>query len=161
MCFRYFLQVNEIVLNHQLIHQVFLKEVKQPNVDEMWFNLSDNLVRFSLEEFCLITGLRCFGEEKRSKYDEIYCRIKHEILGHLPNVLHSDVYDIFLHKPQLSDRDVVKFGIFLLLTNLFFITAYKRSVEESLMVLVDCEDMNSYAWSKELFKFTLSSLTSG
>ncbi|KAL2470687.1 DUF1985 domain-containing protein [Abeliophyllum distichum] len=99
--FGHFLEVNEIVLNHQLIHQVLLREVKQPNVDEMWFNLSGTLVHFSLEEFCLIT--------------------------------------------RLSDRDVVKFGILLLLTNLFFTTAYKRLVEDSLMVLVDSEDMNSYA----------------
>ncbi|KAL2513266.1 DUF1985 domain-containing protein [Abeliophyllum distichum] len=148
-------------LNHQLIHQVLLREVKQPNVDEMWFNVNGGLVRFSIEEFCLIIGLQCFGEEKRSKYDEMYYMIKHEILRHLPTVLNSYVYDIFLHKSQLSHQDVVKFRILLLLTNLFFTTAYKRSMEESLMVIVYSKDMNSYAWDKELFKFTLSLLKSG
>ncbi|KAL2541717.1 DUF1985 domain-containing protein [Abeliophyllum distichum] len=103
-CFGHFLEMNEIVLNHQLMHQVLLREVKQPNVDEMWFNLSGSL---------------------------------------------------------LSDREVFKCCLLLLLTNLFFTTAYKRSVEDSLMVLVDSDDMNTFAWGKDLFKFTLSSLISG
>ncbi|KAL2532712.1 DUF1985 domain-containing protein [Abeliophyllum distichum] len=67
----------------------------------------------------------------------------------------------FLHKAQLSDREVFKCGLLLLLTNLFFTTAYKRSVEDSLMVLVDSDDMNTFAWGKDLFKFTLASLRSG
>ncbi|KAL2461940.1 DUF1985 domain-containing protein [Abeliophyllum distichum] len=41
-----------------------------------------------------------------------------------------------------------------------FTTAYKRSVEDLLMVLVDSDEMNAYAWGKELFKLTLSSLKS-
>ncbi|KAL2470816.1 DUF1985 domain-containing protein [Abeliophyllum distichum] len=103
-CFGHFVEMSEIVLNPQLIHQVLIREVKQPNVDEMWFNVSGSLM-----------------------------------------------YMTILHKPQLSDRDVVEFGILLLLTNLLFTIAYKRSMEESLMVLVDSEDMNLYAWDKELY----------
>ncbi|KAL2532265.1 DUF1985 domain-containing protein [Abeliophyllum distichum] len=35
------------------------------------------------------------------------------------------------------------------------------TAEDSLMVLVDSDKMNAYAWRKELFKVTLSSLKSG
>ncbi|KAL2490794.1 Uncharacterized protein Adt_26422 [Abeliophyllum distichum] len=85
-------------------------EVKQPKSDEMWFNLGGSLVKFNMEDFCLISGLRCFGVEKRSKYDACYCRIKHEFLSELRNISTSEVSDFFLKNYQLSDSDVVKFG---------------------------------------------------
>ncbi|KAL2479856.1 Uncharacterized protein Adt_32822 [Abeliophyllum distichum] len=98
-CFGHFLQANELILNHQLIHQFLLREVKQSNDDEIWFNIGVSL-------------------------------------------------------------DVVKLGCLLLLTSVMFTTAYKRSVEEWMMVMVDSEEMNTFAWGKKLFKFTLSSLKS-
>ncbi|KAL2461006.1 Uncharacterized protein Adt_44426 [Abeliophyllum distichum] len=42
-----------------------------------------------------------------------------------------------------------------------FTTSYKRSVEESLMVFVESEEMNTYAWGQELFGSTISSLRPG
>ncbi|KAL2456818.1 Uncharacterized protein Adt_41540 [Abeliophyllum distichum] len=116
----------------------------------MWFNLGGSLVRFNMEDFCLISGVRCFGVEKRSKYDACYCRIKHEFLSELRNISTSEVSDFFLKNYQLSDSDVVKFGCLFLLTNVMFTTSYKRSVEDSLMVLVDSNEMNAYRWRNEL-----------
>ncbi|KAL2516999.1 DUF1985 domain-containing protein [Abeliophyllum distichum] len=66
-CFGNFLDLNELHLQHQLIHKMLLMEVKQPKKDEMWFKISGKLIRFSMEEFCVITGLKCIGCDDLSK----------------------------------------------------------------------------------------------
>ncbi|KAL2512390.1 Uncharacterized protein Adt_17990 [Abeliophyllum distichum] len=160
-CFAHFLDVKDIIVNHQLIHQVLLREVKQPNPDEMWFKIGDNIVSFTMEDFCLITGLGLEDEDKRSIFDSTYCRINNEYLSHLSSISTSDISQFFINSAYLCDEDVVRFGLLYLLTNLMFMTTYKKSVEESLMVLIDSLEFNSYAWGKELFKITLSSLKAG
>ncbi|KAL2505839.1 Uncharacterized protein Adt_21460 [Abeliophyllum distichum] len=160
-CFAHFLDVEDIVVNHQLIYQVLLREVKQPNPDEMWFKIGDSIVSFTMEDFCLITGLGLEGEDKRSVFDSTYCRIKNEYLNHLSSISTSDISQFFINSDYLCDDDVVRFGLLYFLTNLMFTVTYKRLVEESLMVLIDSPEFNSYAWGKELFKITLSSLKVG
>ncbi|KAL2512710.1 Uncharacterized protein Adt_18310 [Abeliophyllum distichum] len=126
----------------------------------MWFKFGDSLVRFSMEEFCLITGLGFEGEDSRSKYDARYCRLKHEYFTHLPSILPSDVRQAFVNMSNSSDRDVVNIGILYLITSIMLVTSYKRSVEDSLMVIVDSDECNTYAWGKVLFRTTISSLKS-
>ncbi|KAL2469616.1 Uncharacterized protein Adt_37752 [Abeliophyllum distichum] len=66
-CFGNFLDLNELHLQHQLIHKMLLMEVKQPKKDKMWFKISRKLIRFSIEEFCVITGVKCIGCDDLSK----------------------------------------------------------------------------------------------
>ncbi|KAL2532769.1 DUF1985 domain-containing protein [Abeliophyllum distichum] len=126
----------------------------------MWFNIGGSLVSFTTQDFCLITGLRCSGDDKRSKFDAQFCRIKNDLFGHITNISPSDMYDLLCKCSQLSDRDVISLASLFVLTSLMFTTSYKRSVEESLMVLVESKEMNTYAWGNELFGFTISSLRS-
>ncbi|KAL2498105.1 Uncharacterized protein Adt_23655 [Abeliophyllum distichum] len=66
-CFGNFLDLNELHLQHQLIHKMLLMEVKQPKKIKIWFKISGKLLRFSVEEFCGITGLKCIGCDDLSK----------------------------------------------------------------------------------------------
>ncbi|KAL2534267.1 DUF1985 domain-containing protein [Abeliophyllum distichum] len=124
----------------------------------MWFNTGGRFVSFPLQDFCFITGLRCSGDNKRSKFDAQFCRIKNDLFGHIPNISPSDVTGLLCNSALLSDKDVVSLASLFILASLMFKTLYKRSVEESLMVLVESKEMNTYAWGKELFAFTISSL---
>lgn len=64
-CFAFFMDCAEIVVQPQLIHYLLLREVKQPNPNEMWFKVANRYLRFSLCEFCLVTGLRYHGKDVR------------------------------------------------------------------------------------------------
>ena len=41
----------------QLVHQMLLHEVETKKKNEMWFKVGQHLLRFSLAEFCCVTGL--------------------------------------------------------------------------------------------------------
>ncbi|PHT98442.1 hypothetical protein BC332_32626 [Capsicum chinense] len=47
-------------------------EIEQPNEEEMHVFVKDNILRFFIYEFALITGLNCFGNVEDFKYDDSY-----------------------------------------------------------------------------------------
>ena len=57
-CFGHFFDVNDIFL-HQLVHHVLLREVFQPNCNEMWFDFSSKIFRFGIKELSITTNLSC------------------------------------------------------------------------------------------------------
>ena len=57
-CFGHFLDVKELKFSAQLLHSILLREVKS-NENAMWFRIGRKNIRFSLEEFALVTGLDC------------------------------------------------------------------------------------------------------
>ncbi|KAL5808705.1 hypothetical protein ACOSQ3_029396 [Xanthoceras sorbifolium] len=61
-CFGHFLNVNEICFTGQFCHHILLRECHVDNAEnEMWFLIGGNRIRFSANEFCLVSGLR-FGD---------------------------------------------------------------------------------------------------
>lgn len=159
-CFGPYVDMKEISLQPQLIHQVLLREVKQPNLDEMWFKIGEKCVRFSIHEFCLITGLRCMGNDDLLKYQSRPIRIKDTYFRHLPDITRSKVKEVFVNMKDANDQDVVRIGVLYLITSFLFTTSYKKLVDDSLMALVDSDEMETFAWGKELYRITLSSLKS-
>ncbi|KAL2517000.1 DUF1985 domain-containing protein [Abeliophyllum distichum] len=57
-----------------------------------------------------------------------------------------------------ADEDVVKIGMLYLITSFLFTTPYKKLVTEAMFSLIESEDIETYAWGKELFKNTFSYL---
>ncbi|KAL2517660.1 Uncharacterized protein Adt_13907 [Abeliophyllum distichum] len=158
-CFGNFLDLNELHLQHQLIHKMLLMEVKQPKKDEMWFKISGKLIRFSIEEFCVITGLKCIGCDDLSKMKSGRAFLRQKYFSHLKCIYRKDVEDVFMSMPVNSaDEDVVKIGMLYLITSFLFTTPYKKLVTEATFSLIESEDIETYAWGKELFKNTFSYL---
>ncbi|KAL5768287.1 hypothetical protein ACOSP7_014843 [Xanthoceras sorbifolium] len=62
MCFGHFLNVHKIVFSDQFCHHILLRECHVEDVvNKMWFLIGGNRIRFSANEFCLMSGLR-FGD---------------------------------------------------------------------------------------------------
>ncbi|KAK2664664.1 hypothetical protein Ddye_003238 [Dipteronia dyeriana] len=49
----------ETFTDGQLVHHLLLRQIESHNKSEMWFAVGGKTFRFSIEEFCLITGLKC------------------------------------------------------------------------------------------------------
>ncbi|KAL5818458.1 hypothetical protein ACOSQ4_022300 [Xanthoceras sorbifolium] len=59
MCFGHFLDVNVICFTGQFFHHILLRECHVEDAEnEMWFLIGGNKIRFSANEFCLVSGLR-------------------------------------------------------------------------------------------------------
>lgn len=71
--------------------------MKQPNHNEMWFKVANRYVRFSLREFCLVTGLRCNSKDIRRRLENVPSRIEETYFGDLKLVTNDDVRDVFLN----------------------------------------------------------------
>jgi hypothetical protein len=139
-----------------------MREVLQPNPNEMWFKVANRFLRFSMSEFCLVTGLRCCGDDFRKDIEKVPSRIKDTYFGHLKLVTNEDVRDVFLDVSDVDDHDVVRIGILYLITSYLFSTSYKRVVDNFLFALVDDFDrMEMFPFGKELFQMSLKSLKEG
>ncbi|KAL2505085.1 Uncharacterized protein Adt_20706 [Abeliophyllum distichum] len=136
---------------------MLLMEVKYPKKDEMWFKISRKVLRFSVEEFCVITGLKCIGCDDLSKMKSRHPILRQRYFNHLKCIYKKEVEDVF--KSLLvnsADEDVVKIRILYLITSFLFTTPYKKQVTDATFSLVEYVDIETYAWEKELFKNTFS-----
>ncbi|KAM6553286.1 hypothetical protein CsatB_014048 [Cannabis sativa] len=61
-CFGHFLNLPDFKVQPQVFHGLLLREVQQPNDAELWLMIRGVRLRFSIEEFALITGLDCEGD---------------------------------------------------------------------------------------------------
>ncbi|KAL2467380.1 Ubiquitin-like protease domain-containing protein [Abeliophyllum distichum] len=160
-CFGPFLDMKDIRLQHQLIHKMLLREVMQPNYNEMWFKIGEKHVRFSMEEFCIVTGLKCTGSSDISEHVLAPISLKTRYFSDLRAVYKKDVESVFLNLPNsTNDEDVVKLGILYLLSSYLFTTTYAKQVSDSTMRLVDLDESDSFPWGKELFNTTFTYLKS-
>jgi hypothetical protein len=161
-CVSYYMDCKEIVVQQQLIHYVLQREVKQPNKQEMWFNINGRYIRFSIAEFCLVTGLRYDGVDGRPMLDEKSSAVKETYFSGLKVVTSEDVKRVFLSLADAPDLDVVKIGIIYLITSYLFATSYPKVVDQYIFSLVDDLDtLDMFPWGKYLFETTLSSLRRG
>ncbi|KAM6577028.1 hypothetical protein CsatB_028865 [Cannabis sativa] len=60
--FGHFLDIPDFVFHPQVVNSLLLREVYQPNPKEFWAKVAGRCIRFSAEEFYLITGIDCFGD---------------------------------------------------------------------------------------------------
>ncbi|KAL2465497.1 Uncharacterized protein Adt_41348 [Abeliophyllum distichum] len=66
-CFGNFLDLNEIYLQHQLIHKMLLIEVKQQKPDEMWFNIAGKTI-----EIFFTRVLSCYWLKRKQVTDAMF-----------------------------------------------------------------------------------------
>ena len=66
--FESFLDLKPIALHLQLIHNLLLREVKQPNCHELWINHNEIFLRFGIGEYSLITGLSVSNSSLKSSF---------------------------------------------------------------------------------------------
>ena len=57
-----FLNLPEFKYQGHFFHHIFMRELNQPNHEELWFQIGNKHRRFSIAEFALMTGLRCVGD---------------------------------------------------------------------------------------------------
>ncbi|CAA2944832.1 transcription factor MYB44-like [Olea europaea subsp. europaea] len=69
--FRYLAEVAEIQFSAQLIQQLVFRTIRTDKVNELWFNVQGNMMRFGLQEYTLVTGLRCGVFPKGDEFDRV------------------------------------------------------------------------------------------
>ncbi|CAA3009252.1 Hypothetical predicted protein [Olea europaea subsp. europaea] len=67
----YLAEVPEIQFSAQLIQQLVFRTIRTAKVNELWFNVRSNLMRFGLQKYTLVTGLRCSIFPEGDDFDRV------------------------------------------------------------------------------------------
>ncbi|XP_055960999.1 uncharacterized protein LOC130015253 [Mercurialis annua] len=157
-CFENFLNIKGYELQCNLIHGLLLREVKQPAPYEMWVRICGKLLKFGLEEFIIVTGLKSTGESDRSKYASFESSLKAKYFTGLNKISKKSVEECFLLKRWEFDEDAVKLAILYFIELFLYNNKSERLVVDSTIYLVDSGLFEDFAWGKDLFHCTIEFL---
>ncbi|GMN32007.1 hypothetical protein TIFTF001_048141 [Ficus carica] len=70
-CIQQFMHLDTLGWSGQVFHNIVMRLTTHSAMgDALWFELGEDLVRFSINEFCLITGLNCMSNSKFDNDDD-------------------------------------------------------------------------------------------
>ncbi|KAM6562984.1 hypothetical protein CsatB_022982 [Cannabis sativa] len=157
--FGYFLRIPEYIIHYQLLHCLLLREVQQPNGLEFWVCVQGKYLRFSIEEFALVTGLDCHVDSDfyQFKQDDNEL-VKHCFKGY-KKITKGAIQTAFI-ADNLKDNDdlAVKLAV------LYFVQCYLlggppgKVVSSEEIDVVDSGRYNEFGWGKHCFDITMHSL---
>ncbi|KAK2661998.1 hypothetical protein Ddye_000572 [Dipteronia dyeriana] len=163
-CFGNFLSMggNRLIFSAKMVHQLLLRQVENPNTNEMWFSVGEKLIRFSMQEFCIVTGLDCSpypSVDVHSKVEGI--RLRDEVFfGNMD--LHININDLEAASVKASidnDKTIVKLALLYLLETVLLVTGKNPPLNSQHLLLVDdLEKFNKYLWGRVCFEMTMNSL---
>ncbi|CAA2993044.1 Hypothetical predicted protein [Olea europaea subsp. europaea] len=67
----YMVDVPDIQFSVQLIQQLVFRTIRTDKLYELWFSVQGHLMRFSLHEYALVTGLRCGAFPEGAEFDQL------------------------------------------------------------------------------------------
>ncbi|XP_050224364.1 uncharacterized protein LOC126674039 [Mercurialis annua] len=152
-----FLWLDKDVLSLRLIHSILLREVHHANLSELWFNYGSQILRFSLYEFGLVSGLVCGSDESRfSGYFED---------GDFFNKFFSDESKItrqvieakFLDAVWENDDEAVKFAKLYMVQCFILGNLGTTLIEDRFIHLLDSSDYDDFPWGKYSFELFVQS----
>ena len=161
-CFGHFLDVKELKFSAQLLHSILLREVKSDE-NAMWFRIERKNIRFSLEEFALVTGLDCSPsyEPDTENNDDDY-RIVDEFLDGNCAITTKELRTKFLQAKSNDDMKMVKLAMLYFVESVLLGKENRNHINETNVLLADnFTEFNEFPWGRISFKMTIDSLRKG
>ncbi|CAA0827461.1 Domain of unknown function (DUF1985 [Striga hermonthica] len=149
-----FFDLPHCIVQNQLINHILLREVHQNRSDEVWFDFGGKLLRFGIEEFAVITGLKCIGKTKKLNIPKISGGLHDKFLDGV-ELSRNHIRWQFLKKAWSCDEDAMKFAKLHLLANFLMGSQEALRIDRCYVDLIDSPKCDDHAWGKEVFDFTL------
>ncbi|XP_062119264.1 uncharacterized protein LOC133833015 [Humulus lupulus] len=156
-CFGHFLSLPSFVMQYQLIHNLLLRELKQPNPHEIWIGVAGMKLRFGIEEFALVTGIRCVGSHDKQEYARPSNSFLNTYFKSMKKVTKENVRDILLNKGWKNDAVKLP-NIYFLHIFLLRSSSLDAVIPQADFDILDSWEFGQFPWGKELFKVTIESL---
>ncbi|XP_062076626.1 uncharacterized protein LOC133808562 [Humulus lupulus] len=126
----------------------------------MWFKVCGKLIRFSLGEFGLLSGLNVFGDIdrggiKNSNPIGLYSKFFGD---HTRGISRIIVEERFKAANFDNDDEAVRMAVLYLITNFLYAWQKEKNIEKTDLYLCDSGGFNHFPWGKDIFNVTLSSL---
>lgn len=139
----------------QLVHQMLLHEVETSKVNEMWFQVGQHLFRFSLAEFCCVTGLS-WKEPGDDMPPSPHVDME-EFLG-VSECTFMGLVQLFLKEPTQSPKKL-SMAYLLVIEGVLLPQRSKALVRQCYVDLVcDLDRLNRYPFGRVVFLETIGYL---
>ncbi|WOH09202.1 hypothetical protein DCAR_0728657 [Daucus carota subsp. sativus] len=147
-------------IQHQLIHNLVLRQLKQLNKHEIWIGVGGKKLKFGIEEFATITGLRCVGNPDKMRCAKANNNFVSTYYEGYKTISRSDVKKSFFAREWKSDEDAVKMGKLYFLHHFLLTSSNDTHVPKGDLDLLDGNQFDEFPWGKEVFRMTVDSLKS-
>lgn len=118
-------------------------EVRQSTHEKMWFKVCGKRIKFSIEEFALVSRLKCDEDGDMRTYEVGVCRSKDTYFTHKRKFFRKDIELSYRNLPLSTlDKDGVKLRILYLITSFVFTSPNPNLVSKAAMRLVESLQMN-------------------
>ncbi|CAA0840029.1 Domain of unknown function (DUF1985 [Striga hermonthica] len=152
-----FLDLPHCIVQNQLVNYILLREVRQGRTDEIWFDFGGKFLRFGIEEFAVVTGLKCTGLSKKLNIPKIANGLHDKYFAGLELTL-SHIRWQFMKKLWASDEDAVKFAKLHFLANFLMGSQDALLIDRCFVDMIDSPECDDYSWGTVVFQFTLQYL---
>ncbi|XP_024033147.1 uncharacterized protein LOC112095447 [Citrus clementina] len=115
--FGHFLECRSFSFSGVILHNLLLRQVaheEDSREDQLWFQIGKHLIRLSIVEWCLVTGLS-FGVDTNEKNDEMEQRLRNTYFGGVHRKINVKQFDaVFkeLNFEEIDDMDALKIALF-------------------------------------------------
>ncbi|KAK0597658.1 hypothetical protein LWI29_027297 [Acer saccharum] len=160
-CFGKLLDMNDLKFYGQLVHHLLLRQIQSPNKSEMWFSLGGKTFRFSIQEFCLITGLECGPDLPvvSKENGDGSGSFRSSMLNGEVRLNNRTLEAMFKAASSDNDEDMVKLALLYFLETVLFGKDQKVHIgAQHVELLEDLETFNKYPWGRKCYETTLNSL---
>ena len=107
-----------------------MRELKQPNHEEMQFLVSNKRRRFNIAEFALMTGLRCIGNLDKNRLKTGDGNFKKFYVKDYEKLSKADLEIVFLMNQFRSDEEVVNMVVLYLINNFLLFKVKMKLVDD-------------------------------
>ncbi|CAA0828670.1 Domain of unknown function (DUF1985 [Striga hermonthica] len=152
-----FIDLPHYKVQNQLVNLISLREVHQPRLDEMWFDFGGKIMRFGVEEFTVISGLKCNGLCKKLCFPPVPDGLFDRYFANVGLNRHSIKW-LFLNRAWINDHDGVKLAKLHLLANFLMGAQDNLLFDRRLLDILDSQDCDNYLWGKEVYDYTIDYL---
>ena len=151
----------DLKFNHQMVHQILLREADRGSGNEMWFNLCGKCARFGAEEFCLVTGLELGNAEEA--LDVLSAKEEEpRLLRVIPSkgkLTFGELLEFFKDCKLDDDNDMVSMALLAFVHGALNPHEAKTFVDKRVFHLAeDFEALNRFPWGSLCHSITLESL---
>ncbi|XP_060964365.1 uncharacterized protein LOC133033544 [Cannabis sativa] len=156
--FGHFLDMPEFVFHPQVVHSLLLREVLQPNPKEFWAKVAGRCIRFSAEEFYLISGLDCFGDCNKLLFSQETNQLVETCFRGVKTIDNKAIEDAFLGSRWGLDESIgLKMAVLYFIQCFLLSNTPDKEVSRFVLDVVDSGRWDEYCWGRESFELTIDS----
>ncbi|CAA3028901.1 Hypothetical predicted protein [Olea europaea subsp. europaea] len=152
-CLGFLSELSDLQFSVQLIQQLLFCCIRTDKRHELWFNLQGHLARFGIQEYALVTGLRCGLLLDDNVMERVLNkrRLKDKYFKHVDKISCAQLEQTFL-RSSTPQADRYKLGLALIIEGVFNTPDNYVGIDmETLLIVDDLDLFFLYPWGRILY----------